>query len=143
MLNSYAWWGGLDIEALKAGKIEAGPGNAASEQYAHKVGMKKPNQFGLHDMHGNVPEWCLDWYNSLSIASGNIFQRDPITGQQQLTDAAKNPVGTQRGRSERVNRGGGWRSSPAECQSAVRASADPSTRSGYLGFRVARSQSAQ
>jgi len=42
-LNSHAWRGGLDFEAVLKGEIKAGPGNAAREQYAHKVGMKKPD----------------------------------------------------------------------------------------------------
>ena len=122
-INSHAWWGGLDLEAIDAGENKAGPGNAAREQYAHKVGMKKPNPVGLHDMHGNVFEWCSDWYDD-SLPGG--------------TD----PVGPDYG-SYRVFRGGSWWRDPGRCRSALRLSHVPSSRFYDLGFRVARSQSAQ
>ena len=108
-LGEYAWFHG-----------NAGD---AGEKYAHKVGMKKPNPWGLYDMHGNVLEWCSDWYD------------DPLTG-------GVDPVGPEEG-SNRVFRGGGWRGVPGGCRSANRFSLDPSSRCDILGFRVARSQSVQ
>ena len=123
-LNSHAWWGGLDFEAVLKGEIKAGPGNAAREQYAHKVGMKKPNTWGLHDMHGNVLEWCSDWYGD--VLSGGV-----------------DPAGLEEG-LYRVNRGGSWWGIPGFCRSADRNDSIPSDRDYIgLGFRVARSQSAQ
>ena len=122
-LNAHAWWGAFDLEALKKGENKAGPGNAAREQNPHTVGTKKPNPWGLHDMHGNVCEWCSDWYGE-KLSGG--------------TD----PVGPDRG-SLRVFRGGSWWSIPGFCRSANRLSIVPSYRSSGLGFRVARSQSAQ
>ncbi len=95
----------------------------AGEQYAHAVGLKKPNPGGLHHMHGNVWEWCSDWY-------GNALP------------GGTDPVGPGKG-SSRVLRGGGWRSNPDDCRSADRGFNDPSFRSSSLGFRLARSQSAQ
>ena len=99
-------------------------GNASNTgaQYAHKVGMKKPNPWGLYDMHGNVWEWCSDWYDE-KLSGG--------------TD----PVGPRRG-SVHVGRGGGCWDSPDGCRSAYHGYRDPSYRY-HLGFRVARSQSAQ
>ena len=97
------------MDALKAGKFKAGPGNAGRERFAHKVGLKMPNPWGLYDMHGNVAEWCSDGLE------GGYY---------------------------RVLRGGGWRRNPDDCRSAYRRTGVPSVRVA-LGFRVARSQSAQ
>ena len=98
-------------------------GNAfhAGEPYAHKVGLKKPNPWGLYDMHGNVWKWCSDWYDA-KVSGG--------------TD----PVGPEEG-SLRVLRGGSWWSRPVNCGSASRNGISPSDRGSDMGFRVARSQS--
>ena len=94
------------------------------EKYDHEVGLKKPNPWGLHDMHGNVFEWCSDWYDGKLI--GGV-----------------DPIGPEEG-SNRVNRGGCWWYSPDYCRSAFRYGYAPSYRNNdVLGFRVARSQLAQ
>ena len=108
-LGEYAWFDGN--------------GTSAGETYAHKVGLKKPNPWGLHDMHGNVAEWCSDWHGE-KLSGGT------------------NPVGPGPG-SDRVLRGGGWGNDPEDCRSAIRRSDDPSNRYVWLGFRVARSQVTQ
>ena len=109
----------------KLGEYAWFDGNAKNigEQYAHKVGLKKPNPWGLYDMHGNVWEWCSDCYDG-KLAGGI------------------DPVGPERG-SGRVFRGGGWGNDPGRCRSASRGNYVPSDRGNGLGFRVARSQSAQ
>jgi uncharacterized protein (TIGR02996 family) len=85
------------------------------------VGSFTPNAFGLFDMHGNVWEWCQDWYGKDYYASSP--RRDPL--------------GPSRGFS-RVIRGGSWNSYGRMCRSASRAGCAPSYRgSNDLGFRVA------
>ncbi len=82
--------------------------------------LKCPNGLGLHDMSGNVWEWCWDWY------------------AEYPTKAEENPRGPEQG-SYRVLRGGGWSYTPQYCRAAYRSTWRPSDRYGNLGFRLARS----
>ncbi len=89
----------------------------------HKTGLKKPNAFGLYDMHGNVYEWCWDWYDASYYKSGAITDpKGPSTG------------------TLRVLRGGSWGgSSTIYCRSAYRHHlTDPNYRSYSRGFRYVR-----
>ena len=97
-----------------------------SDSRAHPVGQLKPNAWGLYDMHGNVWEWCQDWYATDYSASLPIDK------------PAVNPPGPAAG-SSRVLRGGGWFFAAGECRSARRSGGGPVYRSGYRGgFRVVR-----
>ena len=96
------------------GWYEANSGNTT-----HPVGQKPPNAWGLYDMHGNVWEWCWDWYGDY-----------PSTAQ---TD----PVGASSG-SYRVLRGGSWSVSAQVVRSAFRSYFTPSYRYYGLGFRLVR-----
>jgi len=99
-LWQYAWYG----ESITTGKT-------------HYIGQKKPNAWGLYDMHGNVEEWCSDWYGTYAST-------------QQI-----DPKGASTG-SKRVVRGGSWYGSTKFCRSAHRYQLWPMYTNFGLGFRI-------
>jgi formylglycine-generating enzyme required for sulfatase activity len=90
-------------------------GNA--EMRTHPVGQKKPNAWGLYDMHGNVLEWCGDWYGEYAKAD------------------AVDPIGPNDG-TLRVLRGGSWFPITRLCRAAHRSKHTPDYRYNFIGFRV-------
>ena len=89
-----------------------------SDKKSHPVGQKKPNAWGLYDMHGNVSEWCSDWY-----------QRS----YQELS--VSDPTGPATG-TLRVRRGGYWGGVPGDCRSATRVGVLPGNDHKSSGLRV-------
>jgi len=91
------------------------------EKYAHQVGLKKPNAFGLYDMHGNVYEWCHDYYG------GDYYKQSP----------EQDPTGPASG-SSRVLRGGSWLGDSRFSRSAGRGRNVADRRLDLTGFRLVR-----
>lgn len=79
----------------------------------HPVGQKEPNAWGLHDMHGNVFEWCQDWDGPYPTDNSG-----PLKGEK------------------RILRGGCYKCPPPYCRSANRYSAPPDRRGSNFGFRI-------
>ncbi|MHB8974914.1 MAG: protein kinase domain-containing protein [Pirellulaceae bacterium] len=103
MLGEYAWYK-----------------NNATDK-TQRVGEKKPNSWGLHDMHGNVSEWCWDWRQK--------YNTEPVSGSAQPSEQV---------RKGRVLRGGAFIFLPHETRSAFRFGPTPDYRNPVVGFRLAR-----
>ncbi len=141
-LGDYAWFAGNSARVLE-------PGAPPAPAY-HPVGSKKPNAFGLHDLHGNVAEWVADaWLpDAYAEANGKAPRRDPFFAPK--PDDRGRPV-----RFPHVARGGSWRDEPNALRSASRQSSEPAwnqrdpqipkswwylTDGQHIGFRVVRPQ---
>ena len=105
-LGGYAWYG------------------PNSDEKTHPVGQKKPNGWGLRDMHGNVYEWCQDWHDFDYCWDSAVD--DPTGPDTALLH---------------VMRGGCWWSLPRYCRAALRNHERPVYSADHLGFRVACSPS--
>lgn len=99
-LGNYAWYG------------------SNSQNMSQPVGSKKPNAWGLYDMHGNVFEWCSDCYSDSYSMAQNVDPRGSTSG------------------SRHVLRGGSWAFGPDYCRSAARFKAEGDYKGTYVGFRL-------
>lgn len=102
VLGQYAWY------------------NKNSGKSPHPVGQKKPNAWGLYDMHGNVAEWCQSWWGQ--------YPSGPVTDPTEYSSSS----------TKRVIRGGSWFYWPRTLRSAYRYADHSDFRLNRLGFRLAR-----
>ena len=106
-MAEYMWW--------KGNRRHGGEENGSKE-----VGRKLPNPWGLHDMHGNLREWCSDWWVVPSDRGPQVDPQRPASG------------------TERVTRGGYWYSATRVCRSAYRNVGSPDTPNYRIGLRLVR-----
>jgi formylglycine-generating enzyme required for sulfatase activity len=93
---------------------------------AARVGSYPANDWGLHDMHGNIFEWCRDWYH----------RRLPGGTDPDLYSAKETATRSERGDVSRSRRGGCWADEGWPCRSAFRLRFEPERRYDHIGFRV-------
>ncbi len=89
----------------------------------HPVGKKEPNAWGLYDLHGNVMEWCEDWYH-------DDYRGAPTDGSAWMSSPSD---------TCRVYRGGSWFAFAYNCRSAYRNRGEPGAKDKDLGFRLVKS----
>ena len=119
--TNYSYGDASDVEKMNFDGYYPYDGGSKGVYRQETVAVKSlgyKNAWGFYDMHGNVYEWCLDWYKSYS------------------SGAVTDPQGPQSG-SYRVLRGGGWGSIAQYCRSAYRHYLSPDYRYYYCGFRLA------
>ena len=108
----------------EAALAEAGWYRGNSSYETQEVGRKLHNIWGLHDMHGNVDEWCIDEWDEFAYAKRVDGVEDPVVWDGEWQSRV------------RVVRGGGWNDSARYCRSSIRFRWSQDYRFRYLGFRA-------
>ena len=120
--HGYKYSGSNDIDSVAWYGVN-------SDKYTHEVGTKLANELGIHDMSGNVWEWCLDRCNKSGVVEGLVTD----TYKNGVVDPFCNV-------SFRIFRGGGWYRGSDLCWVSKRAGNSPSRKLYYLGFRIVLGQ---
>lgn len=118
--TSSRWSFGDDDRAIRDHAWTAEDCNEKNERYIHPVAMKKPNAWGLYDVHGNVFEWCEDWFSGLAEGTD---PRGPANG------------------ALKVNKGGSFSNPRALAAFTFRNRHAPNAGMDFKGFRIAASVS--
>ncbi|MCB9701891.1 MAG: formylglycine-generating enzyme family protein [Myxococcales bacterium] len=149
VLDAIAWYGGnsgVGYELAQAYDSSGWP----EKQYEHsragtrEVGEKQPNPWGLHDMLGNVWEWCADAWQADRTAGGASRSASRPTGSASKSPGVQtNPYIEGSKGDHRVRRGGCWFSHAGLVRAAYRSHVHPGDRSVDLGLRLARGQGLQ
>lgn len=117
--SNTAFYTGNDEAALR----KAGFSGSENLTGVAPVGKRAPNAWGLYDMHGNLAEWCADYYQKDFYPMGVEISVDPVAGDNKL--------------NKRVVRGGSWSNLDVHCRSAYRSYANPGSRYQFIGVRLA------
>ncbi len=122
--SAFAFGPTLDRSQANIARLPQVAGTGGSPlNHGEPVGRYAPNAWGLCDMHGNLFEWCRDWYHA-RVPGGT----DP--------EVVERGEPNRDGSYSRVRRGGAWNDPPVYCRSAMRLRYEPERRSDHIGFRV-------
>lgn len=113
--TSTPYWCGMTLTS-KEGHCKS---MTSGQGQPHPVGRSAPNPWGLHDVHGNIDEWCSDWYHEYYY----------------FDSPGNDPVGPPKG-EKKIVRGGSWADLPSDCRSASRKAMPPNHPFNTVGFRV-------
>ena len=121
--DGYLFSGGNDLKTMGWFDGNYKDSKHGTQGTTHPVGKKLANQLGIHDLSGNVWEWCADWY------ADNWYA--------QAAASLSNPENKDFGRkTSRVLRGGSWYGAPNHARVAYRGNNNPEGRGGNFGFRL-------